>query len=251
MVLVGLLLCTAAGCVLAADIIPKHTAAVFSFAYVGMDAGTATGIESLTAVNKELVRQHADDLHTLVTDGMAGSKYISSVKFEPRLTAVQRAVKEQKFTDKEVLARLDTTPAGAAKAQKMAAWVGAEIAMIGSIDKYVYNPQKGDVELTATIQMIDVRTGKVVEMFTATGRGARGGDGSEVDEAAIGTAATYDAAEKLLGNIMKVNPEQGISAGDGGFAPVASSAPTPQKKSKGLLPAMLGAALIGFLISGG
>ncbi len=233
----------------AAEPVAKRTATVFRFAYIGMDS-TETGIEPMP--NRDAVAQHATDLFTLINDGLGGSKHLSVVKFEPRLAVVQRALKEQKFNEKDILAPIDTTPVGAAKAQKLASMLGAEIALIGSVDKYVYKAATGEVELTATVQMVDVASGRVVEMFTATGRGARGGaDKGDVDQLAIGTAAAYDAAEKLLTDIMKVNPDQRIaSESEGGFVPVATTVEKPAKK-KNLLPAMLGALLVGFLISGG
>lgn len=234
----------------AAPITQKSPATVFSFAYIGMDGGADTGIGGPAVSNPEAVLQHANDLYTLINDGLAGSKYLAAVKFEPRLTAVQRAIKEQKFTEKDLLARIDTTPSGAAKAQKLASLIGANVALIGSIDKYVYAPDKGEVEMTATVQMVDVATGKVVQMFTATGRGARGGNGADADELAVGTAATYDAAEKILTQIMKVNPNEQAIADDSTGTPVAGTAKAAPKKNKGLIPAMIGAVVIGFLIAG-
>lgn len=247
-------ICSILACVLtsayAADVLQKRTATVFPFAYIGMDAGDSESAGA-AAVYRESVRQHANDLYTLLNDGLGGSKYLSVVKFEPRLSAVQRAIKEQKFTEKEMLAPIDTTPAGAVKAQKLGSMIGAEIAIIGSVDKYIYRPDKGEVELTTTVQMVDVASGRVVEMFTATGRGARGAD-KDVEESAIGTAAAYDAAERLLADIAKAGTSQEVVAsGEGaGFTPVATAPEKPAKK-KNLLPAMLGALLVGFLISGG
>lgn len=234
------------------DPIQKRSATVFSFTFVGDgDSAGAGFVGAAATTNPQAVQQHADDLYTLINDGMAGSKYLSVVKFEPRLVAVQRAVKEQKFTEKEINARIDTTPSGAVKAQKLGSLIGAEIALIGSVDKYIYRRDKGEVELTATIQMVNVSTGKVIEMFTATGRGAKVGDKADIDEIAIGTSANYDAAEKLLTDIMKVNPDQRIAADDGsGTAQQTAGASKPAKKSKSLIPSMVGAVLLGLLIGG-
>lgn len=228
-----------------ADPAPKATAVVFAFAYVGMDSESAPGGNT----NQDAVRQYAADLCTLINDGLAAHKRISVVKLEPRLSAVQRAVKEQKFTEKQVVEPIDTTPAGAAKAQKLASLVGAEIAIIGSVDKHTYNQQTREVELTCTIQMVDVSTGKVAEMFTATGRSAAAADGAQVDQLAMGIAATYDAAEKLLADMVRVDPTLRVSA-DGTVESTQPIVVEPARR-KSQWPAILGAVLLGFVISGG
>ncbi len=225
----------------AAEPAPKATAVVFAFAYVGMDAGEATGTNTTS--------QYAADLCTLINDGLAANKHISVVRLEPKLSAVQRAVREQRFTEKQIVEPIDTTPAGAAKAQKLASLIGAEIAIIGSVDRHTYNQQTRQVELTCTVQMVNVSTGKVEEMFTATGRSAAAAEGAAIDQAAMGSAATYDAAEKLLADMAKVDPTMQVGA-DG---TVESAAPVvvQRAKQKSRWPVILGAVLLGFVISGG
>ena len=232
----------------AAEPIQKSTAVLFNFAFVGDTQNGEGGITTAAVSKADAVRQHADDLLALIADGLATNKSLAVVKFEPRLACVQRAVREQRLTDKDALSRIDTTPAGIAKAQKMAAIAGARIAVLGSVDKYDYSADKGEVEMTASVQMVDVATGRMLNMFTATGRAA-GAANKPAAEADIGSAATYDVAEKLIADMSKISAAEQIAAED-----VYNAEPVVQqpksRKNKGLLPAMIGAVVLGFLLGG-
>ena len=232
----------------AAEPIQKSTAVLFNFAFVGDTQNGEGGITTAAASKADVVRGHADDLFALIADGLTVNKSLAVVKFEPRLACVQRAVREQRFTNKDVISRIDTTPAGIAKAQKMAALVGARIAVLGSVDKYDYSADKGEVEMTASVQMVEVATGRILNMFTATGRAA-GAAKKPADEADIGSAATYDVAEKLIADMSKVSAAEQIAAEAVYNAEPANEQPQ-SRKNKGLLPAMIGAVLLGFLLGG-
>lgn len=243
--LVAILLGTTA---FAAEPLQANTAVLFNFAFVGDTANGGGNVAAAVVSKADIVRRHADDLLALVADGLATNKSLAVVKFEPRLACVQRAVREQRLTDKDVLSRIDTTPAGITKARKMGAIAGARVAVLGSVDKYDYRPSTGEVEMTASIQMIDVTTGRILNMFTATGRAA-GAATKPADEADIGSAATYDVAEKLIADMSKASAAEQIVAED-----VYASEPVVEQSSsrrnKGLLPAMIGAVLLGLLLGG-
>ena len=211
----------------------KKSLVLFSFAIPSTGEAEESG----------LTAQYARDLLELINEGLASNKNLSVIKFDPRMASIQRAVREQKSDEKEVSTPTDTTPAGLSKAQKLAAMMGAELAVIGSIDRYV--AAKDEASLTATLQLVDVANGKVMMGFTAFGRAALPGQTEE----ALGTAATYNLAEKLLADMSKeINTSLAPLAKSG---PIPVGQPSSSKKNRGLIPAMIGAAILGFLISGG
>ena len=202
----------------------------------------------------EAAAQFARDLFSLVAEGIAANRAYSVIKFEPRIACIQRAVKEQKFQEKEVLSPIDTDLAGVARAEKLAKLTGTQLAILGSIDRYVYKAGKSDpgqpaapgqVEMAATLLLIDANSGKELYRFVSNGQASM----DDPNELTIGTAATYDLAEKLLSDINKQTIELTTAASqDEALAPVVVSA--PRKRDWGLLPAMVGAALLGFLVGG-
>jgi hypothetical protein len=139
--------------------------------------------------------------------------------------------------------------AGAAKAQKLAGLMGSSLAMIGSVDAYTYDEAKGEAEITVTLQIVNIGTGKLESTVTATGRGARAQDQTDQTEAGIGLAAAYDAAEKLLVDVASASPTE-LSDDTASDVQVVEQ-PARSKKSKWFLPALVGAMVVGFLISGG
>lgn len=229
--------------------VARNTVVIFRFEFIGdPDAGN---VAPAVVKNVDAVQQHADDLYTLIADGLTANKYLSVVKFEPSLATVQRAVREQRITEKDASARLDTTPLGLAKAQKMGALTGSQLAVIGSLDKYDYRQATGDVDITATVQLVNIMTGKVVSTFTATGRAA-GAPDKPADETAIGSAAVYDVAEKLIADIAKLNPADQIPAEElEAYGQIEQPQEAHATNKKGLITAMLAAVLVGFLLGHG
>jgi len=192
----------------------------------------------------ELAKQYADDMLTLITEGLRQTQRYSVMLFDPRVASVRRAIAEQLMTEKEATQPIDTTADGAAKARKLTSLVGADVAMIGSIEEYTFNEKTGEAVLTVTAQMIDVQTGSI-EPVVVTGRAKRAGDRSDQTEEAIGISAAYDAAEKILTSVASVSATELTGTPNHGHESVK-----PEKK-KGLIPAMLGAILLGYLLSGG
>ena len=222
----------------AAEPAEKESLVVFAFAVSG----------SVDAAKAEYTKQYARDLFLSVKDGLVASDRFSVVAFDPRVAPVQRAVREQKVTEEELSKAIETF-SGVRKAQQLGEIVGAELAVIGSIDSYTFQEDTGEARLTATVQVIDLRTGRVENTIAATGRAARVGDGSGRGELALGIAATQNAAEKFLADIGGATAANNLG-GDSGAAKDSQS-PRPSRSKKGLIPAMLGAIIVGFLISGG
>ena len=200
----------------------------------------------IAAGKAEFTAQYAEDLFVLVKEGLTAGKRFSVVAFEPRIASVQRAIREQRFTEKEVLTPIETF-SGIDKARKLAALTGAQYAVIGSIDRYVFAEGKGEAELMVTFQLIDVRTGDS-ETIAATGRGAGAVDRGSEAEMGAGTAATYDAAEKVVAAMASAAPQ--LLTAEQQSLTTSEEQPSGARKSKSLIPAIIGAVLLGFLIGG-
>ena len=210
----------------------------------------------------EYTTLYAEDLFTLVNDGLTVSKRFLVLKYSPRIASIQRAVKEQKavteysgtvkeqffiFTEDEVKKPIDTSYSGTIKAQKLAEIIGIGCAVTGSIDGYEFQEGKGEAQVTVTLQFIDTASGKVKSAFTTTGRAVRNPDKKNQSEIVVGISATKDAATKLLSDIGATKPEELF------IAKAATDKYTiqPSGHNKGLIPAMVIAGIIGFLLSGG
>ena len=205
----------------------------------------------------DAVAQFSRDLFSLVAEGVAANRAYSAIKFQPRIASIQRAVREQKCDEKEIVSAIDTDPAGAARALKLARFTGSQLAILGSIDKYVYEAGKsgpgqpaapGKVDMSATLLLIDVNSGKELYRFVSNGQASM----DDSNEMTIGTAATYDLAQKLLTDINKATLEVVVADSaeeDIAAHPVVFVTET-RKSGKGLLPAMIAAALLGLLIGG-
>lgn len=196
------------------------------------------------ASKTELAKQYADDMLTLICEGFRQTQRYSVVLFDPRVASVKRAIVEQLMTEKEAIQPIDTTSEGVARARKLANLIGADVAMIGSIEDYTFNEKTGEAVLTVTAEMIDVRTGSI-EPVVVTGRAKKAGDRSDQTEEAIGISAAYDAADKILTSVASVSSSELTGTQNSGQASVKL------ERKKSLIPAMLGAILLGYLLSGG
>ncbi|HUV03556.1 MAG TPA: hypothetical protein VMX94_00445 [Armatimonadota bacterium] len=214
------------------DVLQKESLALFPFA-IGSDVG---------ASKQELIQQCAGDLLLLVNEGLAGTRRYSVVLFDPRAASVDRAVREKQITEKEIAQPIDTGVQGVAKARKLATLMGANLAMIGSIDRYDFNERKAEAELTVTLQLIDARSGSF-STITATGRAAAVEGKTGQGEEALGIGATYEVAEKLLAEVTAASLTQPTSP--------AVPQPSHSKKNRGLIAAMIGAIIVGFVIGSG
>ena len=223
------------------------------------------------AAKVEYTTLYAEDLFTLVNDGLTASKRFLVFKYSPRIASIQRAVKEQKtttdevtsdtsssgtvkaqvftFTEDEVKKPIDTSYSGTKKAQKLAEIIGISCAVTGSIDKYEFLEEKGEAQVTVTLQFIDTASGKVKSAFTTTGRAVRNPDKRNQSEIVVGISATQDAAKKLLSDIGAAKSEE-LFIAKAATTDKNTIQPSGHKK-KGLLPAMIVAGILGFILSGG
>lgn len=230
--------CASLGAAVPQQAVPRQSLVIFPLATT-----------AIPDAQRQNVEQYASDLLVLISEGLTASKKYTVITFDERAAAIQRALREQKVTEKEITQPIDTTASGTALAVKLADLLGANVALIGSVDAYQYNLDKGEANVTVTLRMIDVRTGKTRDT-TVTGTATRIQGQPGQTELAIGIAASYDAAEKLLAGIASVSSTELTDAIEAEpVQPVEE--PAPPKKKKDLIPMMLGAMVLGFLISGG
>lgn len=196
---------------------------------------------SVATANQEFVNQHADDLALLLKEGLSATGRYSVVMFDPRVPGVRRAVEEQRFTERQLTEPIDTTFEGAEKARQLAALMGAEVALIGSIDGYDFRPAKGELEITITAALVDVKTGETSTAIT-TGLGKTETADAEHSELSLGIAANYQIAEKLLAELAEASATELLDQ------PPLVTPRRAEKMDKGLIPAIVGAILLGFLI---
>ena len=109
-------------------------------------------------------KQAARGLQLLLEKNIPSTRMFTVVRYTADSASLRRAVKEGTLKVKDITAPTDTTRMGAAKAQKLARLMGADTAIIGSIDSLTVEDAKAN--LTTTIQVISARTGKV-DMFIA------------------------------------------------------------------------------------
>lgn len=196
---------------------------------------------SVATANQEYVGQHAEDLVLLLKEGLSATGRYSVVLFDPRVPGVRRAVEEQKFTERQLADPIDTTFEGVEMARQLAMLMGADIALIGSIDGYDFRRERGELEITVTAELVDVKTGGTSSAIT-TGLGKTEVADAERSESGLGIAATYQIAEKLLAQLADVSDTELIDQ-----PPVEK--PSRTKMDKRLIPAIVGAILLGFFIS--
>jgi len=162
------------------------TTIIMPFAYVISDDGAANDI------NKQIAKQLQISLEKEFNNG----KLFSVVKFNADTPSIRRAIKEGKLKAKDVTAPTDTTPVGAMKSQKIANLIGTYTSILGSIDSSSVNNDA--VNLTATIQVISSKTGKVNTSIVINGSAVKTGNDEQKD---ITNKAVSDAVAKIIGQM--------------------------------------------------
>ncbi|MHB0999357.1 MAG: hypothetical protein ACYC27_08920 [Armatimonadota bacterium] len=117
------------------------------------------------------------------------------VKLSPQAPSIKRAIKDGTIKAADVKNPVDTTNIGALKARKIAKLMGTQLTAIGSVDRYDFDNEKGQLSMLATIQIIDVKTGKINNMVTVTGIAARKASETEKE---LRSAAVKDTVQKLV-----------------------------------------------------
>ena len=193
----------------------------------------------------DVVAGNANDLMQSMIDGLDAANRYSVVPFISRNPGIQRAVSERRLSNEEVTQAVDTTLAGKNRALKCADMIGSELAVIGSIDKYAFDEGKSQVELMATIQIIEAGTGKTVNTVTMTER-STGKQGES--EQSISGVAVRSLGNKLVASISGPAPEKPAANNIGQV--VLERDPKSSSNKSGWGWAALGALIIGIAAGG-
>lgn len=165
------------------------TTVIMPFAYVVSDDDT------VTAMNKQLAKQ----LQTSLEKEINNAKLFSVVRYSAETPSIKRAIKEGKFKIKDISAPTDTTPIGALKAQKIANLIGSYSSILGSIDSSSVTSEA--VNITATIQVISSKTGKVDTSIVINGSAVKAENDEQKD---IIAKAISDAVGKIVGQMRSL-----------------------------------------------
>lgn len=161
----------------------KRTAVMVPFAYpISED-------EAVLNLNKMIARQ----FQMALEKGIENDKLFSVIRYTVQTPAILRASKEGKIKAQEVTSPTDTTIAGALKARKIANLIGTQSSILGSIDNSSITDDA--VNITATVQVVSSRTGKVDNSIVINGSAAKTGNETQKD---MITKAISDAVAKII-----------------------------------------------------
>jgi hypothetical protein len=212
---------------------PIHTILLFPLANGISAAGNAGGF------NPDIVGARAEDAIKLRLNVIGRYKANS---FSPTLPQIQRALSEPNVSGNN-LSENDLTPPydDAQKGQKIAAQVGTDGYLLGSIDALRIDPATRNVSVTVSAQLYSTATGSVVKTLAYTGKGVSYNASDDPDS--LLQSAINDAAGHV------------VSALNGGAAEEPRPLVTPDFKrghhdnSGSILLGILLAAAVGIAIS--
>ena len=139
------------------------------------------------------------ELNAFLVQGLASCRGYSAVEYTERLPTAQRLVAMQPDKKSAATSLFSPDSAGVARAAVLAKAMAADLFLVGSVDNYEF---KEDVaKVTATIQVADAKTGKVVQTIAVTGRGTKPSATASVAESSIASEAVKDAGRKIIEQI--------------------------------------------------
>lgn len=183
------------------------------------------------------------ELNSFLRDGLSVSPRYRTVAFSERLPAVQRLVSLQ--PDKKTATRgpFAADEAAIGRAVMLAKAMSADILIVGSVDRYVFNGTAGTADVTGKVRLLDGRVGRAIRDIPFEGHAVRAAGDTGVGEAKVRTAAIEDAGRKLI---------KGIT-GDEYQAPqpIRTTIVKSEKSSKkSWIPALMLSLGVGLLLSG-
>lgn len=149
--------------------------------------------ESEDSAIQERNKRAAIKLAECIRKQIIGNKIFTIINYTQSSPPISRIVKEGKIKAKEVSVPIDTTKAGAQKAQILASAMGVDCAVIGSIDSITVDNSKASV--MATVQLIEASTGKAINYITVRGVYTKVAD---EDENVLIDKAIGDACSKII-----------------------------------------------------
>lgn len=189
--------------------------------------------------------QVATELDSLLRDALSTYPSYKVVIFNDRLPAVQRLVATQ--PDKKTLTSgpFTTDRAGVDRAIALGRAMSADLLVIGTVERYVFNDKAGTADITVNVQLIDGTTGKRVTTAPVAGRGVGKTTQMEgVSEAAVRSDAVKDAVRNVMKAVTGTEYNQPVQSS----APVASMG---SKKSKSAwVPLLILSLGVGVLLGG-
>jgi len=238
--------------------IASMMAALFVSPYLGSAAVAASSKEMLrqTAVffpvgnmvtdtsDTAKAAEAAEQLSALLQKGFAGYPRYVTLTYSASQPSVQRLVSVELDGKKLTAGPFAGDPDAMKRAVLLAKTMGADVAITGTLDFYKFDPAKGEASITATVQVIDVKTGRSSDT-TVTGRAVKAADAADATESALAADAVRDAGSKIMDQIT--GGQYDATQQDQQVVIV----PSEKKKSKkGWLPMLLLSLGVGLLLGG-
>ncbi len=235
--------------------------ALFALPYMGSAAAAATAPKNIlrqTAVlfpvgnmvtdssDTPKAAKAADQLGTLLQKGFSGYPKFITMAYSDRLPSVQRLVSIDPDGKNLTAGPFAGDPDAMKRAVSLSKAISADVAVVGTLDFYRFDPAKGEASITATVQVVDVKYGKSSDT-TVTGRAGKAADAGDATESALVAQAVRDAGKKIMDQITGGQ----YDASQQDAKPVVI-VPTEKKKSKkSWLPMLLLSLGVGLLMGGG
>jgi len=188
----------------------------------------------------------AADLTAFIKTGLAGNSNYLVVPFSDRLPAVQRILAAQPEKKDLAVGPYSGDPESVGRALGFARSMSADLAVVGSLDESAFDTSASQARLTATVQLLDVRSGKPVRSVTASGTAAKGDVSGAATEAAIIGVAVTKLGEKVVTEITGKSYTAAAPIAPGVAAPSVS-----KSKKKSWLPILVLSLGVGLLLGGG
>jgi hypothetical protein len=184
------------------------------------------------------------ELNTALKDALSSYHGYRVVVYTDKLPAVQRLVAMQPDKKSLTTGPFSEDEAAVSRAVTLGKAMLADLIVVGSADKYVFNDKDGTADLTLSLQVFDGATGKSVQTVAVTGRGVGVPQRMEgVSQAVVQRDAIRDTVRKTMKAMTGeeyLEPRQGQS-------PVIES----KKRSKASwIPMLLLSIGVGVLLGG-
>lgn len=186
----------------------------------------------------------ATDLTAFVSKGLASSRQYVVIEYNDRLPAVQRLIQMQPEKKSATVGPFSDDPSSIEKAAMLANAMSADLFIVGTVE-YSFSEKDSVAQVVASLQVVDAKTGKIVDTVGVTGRATKPSDTAAVGETAIASEAVKDAGRKIV---------KAITGKDYKESPAAMEPVTPSVRSKnskkGWLPLLLLSLGVGLLLGG-